>query len=496
MTAQTMNESKSMTGASPTNPCPWEDINWPLVEKNVKRLQMRIAKAIRTGRFGKAKALQRILTHSFYGKCLAVKRVALNKGSKTPGVDNILWHTGRQKMNAAMTLKRKGYKPQPLKRLYIPKTGGKLRPLSLPTMKDRAMQALWKLALEPICEEQADPNTYGFRPKRCVADAIGQCLLNLSRKTSAQWVLEGDIKSCFDTISHEWLLKNIPMDKTILNKFLKAGFMDKDRYFPTEEGTPQGGIISPTLTVMTLSGLEKALKSRFKRGTKVNIVFYADDFIITGNDRELLKTQVKPFVKAFLKERGLELSEEKTTISHIDEGFDFLGFTIRKYNGKFRCKPSKASVKRFLAEVRANIRSLRGVSADRIILTLNPKIRGWYTYYRHVCSSRTYSYLDYRIYESLTQWVHRRHSRKNRVKALKKYFKSIGLRNWVFSADTKEKDQIKTIRLYNAASTKFKRYDKIRGQAHPFDLTYKEYLEKREQKKTKQNMAGHKQNAL
>jgi RNA-directed DNA polymerase len=260
MTVQAMKFSRSMTGASPAVSTTWANIKWPAVEKNVKRLQMRIAKAIRSERFGKAKALQRILTHSFYGKCLAVKRVALNKGSKTPGVDNILWRTNCQKMKAVMSLKRKGYKPQPLKRIYIPKTKDRLRPLSLPTMKDRAMQALWKLALEPICEEQADPNTYGFRPKRCTADAIEQCLLNLSKKSSAKWVLEGDIKSCFDTISHEWLLENIPMDKIILDKFLKAGFMEKDRYFLTEEGTPQGGIISPTLTVMALSGLERALR--------------------------------------------------------------------------------------------------------------------------------------------------------------------------------------------------------------------------------------------
>jgi len=271
------------------------------VEKNVNRLQMRIAKAIRSGRIGKAKALQRILTHSFYGKCLAVKRVVLNKGAKTPGVDNVLWRTTRQRMNGVMTLKRKGYKPQPLKRIYIPKKGGKLRPLSLPTMKDRAMQALWKLALEPICEEQADPNTYGFRPKRSAADAIEQCFLDLSRKLSASWVLEGDIKSCFDKISHDWLLKTIPMDKVILGKFLKAGFMEKGRCFPTEEGTPQGGIISPTLAVMALTGLEKGLKSRFKRGTKVNIVFYADDFIITGNSREL-------FEKILRRGRGLATS--------------------------------------------------------------------------------------------------------------------------------------------------------------------------------------------
>ena len=366
MTALAQTTSLPMTGAAPTYFVNWEDIKWSTVEKHVNRLQMRIAKAMRLGRVGKAKALQRILTHSFYGKCLAVKGIVLNKGEKTSGVDKVLWCTPQQRMKGVMALKRRGYKPQPLKRIYIPKKGGKLRPLSIPTMADRAMQSLWKLALEPICEEQADPNTYGFRPKRSAADALDQCFIVLSRKQSAHWILEGDIKSCFDKISHEWLLKNIPMDKEILGNFLKAGFMEKGSCYPTEEGTPQGGIISPTLAVMTLTGLEATIRKRFKRGSKVNTIFYADDFIITGPNRELLESEVKPLVEDFLKERGLELSPEKTTICHIDEGFDFLGFNIRKYKGKFLSKPSTESLRRFLAGVREDIKSFNSLQVSVI----------------------------------------------------------------------------------------------------------------------------------
>ncbi|HBN22281.1 MAG TPA: group II intron reverse transcriptase/maturase [Holosporales bacterium] len=468
-----------MIGAPSARASAWEDIQWPSVEKHVRRLQMRIAKAIRSDRVGKAKALQRILTHSFYGKCLAVRRVVLNKGAKTSGVDKVLWSSSQLKMKGAMALKRKGYKPQPLKRIYIPKKGGKLRPLSIPTMKDRAMQSLWKIALEPICEEKADPNSYGFRPKRSTADAIKQCFTVLSWKRSAPWILEGDIKSCFDKISHDWLLKTIPMDKTILRKFLKAGFMENGSYFPTLDGTPQGGIISPTLAVMTLSGLEAELKKCFKAGSKVNIVSYADDFIITGKNREMLKSEVQPFVEAFLNKRGLELSLEKTNICHIDEGFDFLGFNIRKYKGTLLCQPSKESIKRFLTGARENIKSLRGCSADKLIFTLNPKIRGWCNYYRHACSSKAYQYIDYQIYESLAQWIRRKHPHKSRVWAFKKYFKSVGQRNWVFSAPIKVDNETKVVHLQSASSTKIKRHIKIKGKAHPFDPEFNDYFKRR-----------------
>jgi len=477
--------TKSLIGASPDLFSTWDDLPWSAIEKQVRRQQMRIAKAIRSGRVGKAKALQRLLTSSFYGKCLAVKRVVFNKGAKTPGVDTVLWRTSHQRMKGVMALRRRGYHALPLKRIYIPKKGGKLRPLSIPTMKDRAMQSLWKLALDPICEEKADPNSYGFRPKRSAADAIEQCHIVLSRGNSAQWILEGDIKSCFDKISHDWLLENIPMDKTILKKFLKAGFMLDGKYAPTGEGTPQGGILSPTLTVMTLTGLEAEIKSCFKRGTKANVICYADDFIITAASREILETKVLPQVVAFLKQRGLSLSDEKTRICHIDEGFDFLGFNIRKYKGKLLTKPSKASVKGFLKGIRETIRSFATARSAILIHHLNPKIRGWCQYYRHSCASKAFSYIGHQIYVSLAQWVHRRHARMSQAKALKKYFKSFGLRNWVFAATMTVGGQKKTLQLYNAAGTGIKRHIKIRGLAHPFDPRFKEYFEMRKKRTTR-----------
>ncbi len=217
----------------------WSHIEWDIVETQVKRLQIRIAKAIRDRNYRKANSLQWILTHSYYAKLLAIKRVTTNRGRNTAGVDRVVWRSSRQKFMAVNLLKRRGYQPKPLKRVYIPKKNGKLRPLGIPSMVCRAQQALYLLALEPIAEGIADNHAYGFRPYRSCADAIEQCFRTLASGDRAGWVLEGDIKACFDRINHEWLLNNVPMDKVMLAKWLKAGFIDKGQLFPTSDGTPQ-----------------------------------------------------------------------------------------------------------------------------------------------------------------------------------------------------------------------------------------------------------------
>ncbi len=334
----------------------WNGISWIDVQRHVRRLQARIVKATQVGRHSKVKALQWLLTHSFSGKALAVKRVTENKGKNTPGVDKVTWKTPEAKINAIASMKRRGYSPLPLRRVLIPKKNGKTRPLGIPVMKCRAMQALHLLALEPIAETTADLNSYGFRPERATADAGAQCFIALAKKASAGWVLEADIQGCFDKISHDWMVVNIPTDKAILKKWLKAGFVYQNELFPTEAGTPQGGIISPVLANMTLDGLEAMLAEKFpkakKTGLKMNMVRYADDFIITGNSKEWLEHEVKPAVVEFLAERGLVLSPEKTKVTHIRDGFDFLGWNIRKYDNKLLMKPSKANVKAHLDKIR------------------------------------------------------------------------------------------------------------------------------------------------
>jgi len=240
--------------------------------------------------------------------------------------------------------------------VYIEKRNKKLRPLGIPVMKDRAMQALYLLALSPIAETTGDENSYGFRPERSAADAIEQCFTLLAKKGSPQWILEGDIKSCFDRISHDWLLRHVPMEQTILRKWLKAGFMDESVFYPTEEGTPQGGVASPVLANMALDGLQQALREHFPKlptGStlhRVNMVRYADDFIVTGDSKEVLEDEVRPLLERFLGERGLQFSSEKTAITHIEAGFDFLGQTVRKYKGKLLIKPSKEARCAFLVQ--------------------------------------------------------------------------------------------------------------------------------------------------
>ena len=270
---------KQLTGAPSTKETSWKAIDWDKAESEVNRLQMRIAKAVKEKRYGKARALQWVLTHSYFAKLLAVRRVTGNKGSKTSGIDGVIWKTDEQKLQASNLLKHNGIKTQPLRRIYIPKKNGQKRPLGIPTMMDRAHQALHLLALEPIAETTADINSYGFRPKRSTADALEQCFIALARKGSAQWILEGDIKACFDKISHQWLLENIPMDTKVLKQWLKAGFIQENEWFPSDSGAAQGGSASPTIANLTLDGMEPLIKSLARRGDKVNFVRYADDFI-------------------------------------------------------------------------------------------------------------------------------------------------------------------------------------------------------------------------
>ncbi len=459
----------------------WNSIDWNTIEKHVRRLQIRIAKATRERRWGTVKSLQWLLTHSFYAKLLAVKRVVSNRGRKTAGVDGITWTTSKQKFDAVWSMRRRGYHPQPLRRIYIPKKNGKKRPLGIPTMSDRAMQALYLLALEPVAETTADVNSYGFRPKRSPADAVVQCFYVLCKKHFAQWVLEGDIKSCFDRISHSWLMANIPTDKTILSKWLAAGFMEKGSFYPTSAGTPQGGIISPVLANMALDGLETTVKKAVRKDQKVNVVRYADDFIITGISEELLADKVMPALEVFLRTRGLELSVEKTRITHIRDGFDFLGFNIRKYGkGKLLTKPSKSSVKAFLQNTRDCIKSNKTAPTDSVIRQLNAKIRGWANYHRHAVAKKTFAHVDHQIFLVLWLWAKRRHPNKGDRWIKRRYFRSSGLRNWVFSASSHDTaGHISHLDLFYAASVKIRRHVKIRATATPYDPAFADYYKTR-----------------
>ena len=252
-----MSRAATPAGAAPDLAPDWHSIDWKAVYRNVRRLQARIVKAVREGRWNKVKALVYLLTHSYSGRALAILRVVSNSGARTPGVDGILWNTPEAKSAAFRTLCRHGYRPQPLRRVSIPKSNGQRRGLGIPTMADRAMQALYLLGLDPIAETLADGHSYGFRLERCCADALDECHKILRGPPGPSWILEGDIKACFDQISHLWLIEHIPMDKDVLRKWLKAGFLEKHVLFATTEGTPQGGIVSPALANRTLVSLAR-----------------------------------------------------------------------------------------------------------------------------------------------------------------------------------------------------------------------------------------------
>jgi RNA-directed DNA polymerase len=480
-----MTTKTSLIGASSASTI-WVNLNWVKIEKDVYRLQMRIAKARRQNKYGRVKSLQWLLTHSLSAKLLAVKRVLSSKGAKTAGVDGKLYHGNGVKFSLAMSLRQRGYKAKPLKRVYIPKSNGKKRPLGIPTLYDRAMQALYLLALEPISEIQADVNSYGFRPKRSTADAIEQAFRVLCNPNSAVWILEGDIKSCFDKISHNWLLDNVLLDKRILKQWLRAGYIEKQTLFPTSEGTPQGGIISPVLANLALDGLEKAIqgigKDKRRAKDKVHLVRYADDFIISGASKEVLKDEVMPIIVNFLKDRGLTLSDEKTTITHIDKGFDFLGFNIRKYQGKLLIKPSKEGIKSFLGKIRAVIKTNKAAKTSELIGQLNPKIRGWAYYYRYSVAKEIFAYVDDCIYRCISQWTRRRHNNKSIAWIRNKYFCRKGMDSWVFYGTQISKDGKKQeVHLVNASTIPVGRHIKVKQEARLYDPNYTRYFAERKQ---------------
>ncbi len=468
-----------VTGAPATCTQTWAGIDWTVVYQHVHRLQMRIAKAVEQERWHKVAALSRILTHSYYAKLWAVRRVVTNKGKNTAGVDQIIWKTSKQKVNAVKALRQRGYRPLPLRRIYKPKSNGKKRPLGIPTMKDRAMQALYALALKPIAESLADMNSYGFREKRSVADAIVQCFICLAKKASPQWILEADIKACFDEIDHDWLIQHIPMDKRILRQWLKSGYLEQGVFRQTVKGTPQGGIISPVIANMALDRLETTIQTVVaRRGACINVIRYADDFIITGATPAILMEEVKPLVETFLGRRGLSLSEEKTHLRYIGEGFDFLGFNVRKYNQKLLIKPSRDKVASFMERIRDYIKSNVSAPADHFLRGLNSRLRGFANFYRHVVSKKIFSEIDQQVYQLLRNWMLRRHRNKTLAWCKRKYIKRWGMR-WQFSVPTIGKGVTKPIRLFKVADLPIIRHIKVRGNAHPYDPFHAEYFEQR-----------------
>ena len=450
----------------------WNSIDWKKIEEHVNRLQTRIAKAVKNEKWSLVKRLQHLLTHSYYAKLLAVKTITQNKGKRTAGIDGETWSSPEAKMKAVLSMTDKKYVSKPLRRVYIEKPGKKKkRPLGIPTMFDRSMQALYALALSPIAETTGDKRSFGFRKFRSTQDACEKAFSNLCHKYSPEWILEGDIKGCFDNINHQWLIDTIPIDTSILKQFLKAGYVYENKLFPTDAGTPQGGIISPILANMTLDGIEKLLNDKYHTGKngmtsereaskhKINFVRYADDFIVTAKTEETAK-EAKELIKEFLKDRGLELSDEKTLITHINDGFDFLGWNFRKYEDKLLVKPAEKSIKKFTEEISNKIDRGKAWTQEALINNLNPIITGWTNYHRSTVASEIFSKLDSRIWNMLWHWAKRRHPEKSKQWIADRYWHSVENRNWVFSTDKKELKLLSDIKIV--------RHTQLRLEMNPY----------------------------
>jgi RNA-directed DNA polymerase len=465
----------------------WTGVNWSKVEKTVENLQHRITKAAELGQRRKVHSLQQLLTkNSLSAKLKAVRAVAQeNSGKKTPGIDGQLWTTPQDNHQAALELRKKSH-TKPLKRVYIPQANRKQRPLGIPCMSDRARQALWNMALLPTVEATSDPHSYGFRPYRGRWDVNAQIRVLLDKPRSPEWVLNVDIEKCFDKINHNWLLENTPMETKVLKSWLKAGCFENHspEFFFTEEGTPQGGVISvqQTLANLTLNGLEPYLKTKHKPkrslcstgksykqiATCINVVRYADDLIVTGRSKRQLE-RVKANINEFLAPRGLRISEEKTSIYHISEGFDFLGWTFRKYpNGVLLCKISKKSIIKHRSEIKYLIKTIH----DPIVLIskLNSKIRGWMNY--HHCANGIWDVwgsMNNYLYERLIKWGLKRHSNKTKKWVFNKYWRHIDGR-WAFTASGPH-DRIYKLISYDLRQKKIR--SRISAATNVFDLKNK-----------------------
>jgi RNA-directed DNA polymerase len=345
------------------------------------------------------------------------------------------------------------------------------------------MQALYKLALAPVAETTADRNSYGFREGRSCADAVQAGFNALNKPNSATWILEADIAGCFDNISIQWMTENIVMDKVVLCKWLTAGYVENGITYPSRKGTPQGGIISPTLSNMTLDGLEEVVRRAVPRRSRVNFIRYADDFIITGKSKGLLVRHVQPAVERFLAERGLTLSREKTVISHIRDGFTFLGQTFRKCGKKLHIKPSAEGVLSLRRKVGALIRKYVSAPMEALIKELNQTLRGWANYHRHVVSSEVFSRIDTYVFEQLWRMLRKRHGRKSKQWLFKKYWTASG-RKHIFAVKTRTgKGLFKVYQVIRTCSIGIKRHIKIKATANPYLPEFSRYFWQRRHNK-------------
>jgi RNA-directed DNA polymerase len=477
----------------------WADINWKLIQKRIKNLRQRIYRATQQRRWNQVRSLTKLMLRSQANLLLSIKRVTqINRGKGTAGVDGLTFRSTEER--EWLWQKMQEYTPwiaKPARRVYIPKSNGKQRPLGIPTVQDRVLQAVVKNALEPSWEARFEANSFGFRPGRSVHDAITQCHSRL-RKGHDLWVLDADIKGAFDHISHGYILDAIGAfpGRELIKQWLKAGYIESDVFHKTPSGVPQGGVISPLLANIALDGLGAMLDThrkvspretsrKAKHGTyqrklpKYGFIRYADDFVITARSEEDLKVIV-PEIQVWLKQRGLELNQEKTQIVQVTQGFNFLGFTIRHFNGHCIIRPQKDKVLAFLNDIRAWLKRHSDIKQEDVIRYLNPRLKGWCNYYRYVASKRVFSYVEYQLWKALWKWSCRRHRNKGKRWIAKKYFQTIRGRSWIFAATAQDRDgKEHTFALTQVYDTPITRHRRVKGTFSPDDPTLSDYWRKR-----------------
>ncbi|WP_433662621.1 group II intron reverse transcriptase/maturase [Nocardia sp. CA-128927] len=472
----------------------WDAIRWRSTEDEVRRLRQRIFKASQAGDLKKVRNLQKLMLRCRANTLVSVRQVTeRNAGRKTAGIDGRIALTAESRAELVLDLQQriKPWQGSPVKRVYIPKKGGKRRPLGIPVIADRAQQARVRNALEPEWEARFEPRSYGFRPGRSCHDAMVAIYMTLKGAGCQRvWVLDADLASAFDRIDHQRLLDQIGLfpARAQVRQWLKAGVMDKGRYSPTEEGTPQGGVISPLLLNVALHGMETAAGVRYRKSDAMNaharsyspvLVRYADDFVAMCHSREQAE-QIREQLAQWFAPRGLSFNEDKTRIVHASEGFDFLGFNIRRYRswrgGTLLIKPSKESIKKMRQRLAVEIRHLRGAGPADIAIRLNPTIRGWTAYFRPAVSSEKFTKLDAYLFKLTCRWARRRHDNKSWQWVTDRYFGQFNKSrqdHWVFG------DRVSGVYLQRFAWTKIVRHSMVTGWASPDDPALEQYWTER-----------------